>query len=151
MEKAITEFDLKIRFQIYHFIAELCTFPTPQGIASLLSVSKDEVVESFYRLHTHHMIFLEPGGETIRIANPFSAVPTRYKVKAENKEWWANCAWDSLGIAAALNVDVNIEAVYPDTEEMVEFQVWDGSFDGKNHVVYFGLPFRQWYDDLVFT
>lgn len=97
------------------------------------------------------MIFVEPGADTIRMANPFSAIPTRFRVKSGNKEWWANCAWDSLGIAAALKLDVSIEAIYPDHQEVVEFQVSQGIVDGKNHVVHFPLPCRQWYDDLVFT
>lgn len=110
METAITAFDLKIRYQIYRFIAERCRVPTDQEIASLLNVAKDEVRSSFHRLHARHMIFLEPGGDTIRMANPFSAVPTRYKVRSEKKQWWANCAWDAFGIAAAFHTDVDIEA-----------------------------------------
>ena len=68
-----------------------------------------------------------------------------------NREWWANCAWDSLGIAAALEIDAQIESRYPDIEKTVEFQVKQGMVDGKNHVIYFPLPCRQWYDDLIFT
>jgi hypothetical protein len=151
METAITAFDLKIRYQIYRFIAERCRVPTDQEIASLLNVAKDEVRSSFHRLHARHMIFLEPGGDTIRMANPFSAVPTRYKVRSEKKQWWANCAWDAFGIAAALHTDVDIEAAYPDSEERVNLQVNHGVVDGKNQVVYFSLPCSQWYDDLVFT
>jgi len=97
------------------------------------------------------MLYLEPGTSAIRMAFPFSAIPTQFKVKDGQKEWWANCAWDSLGIPAALNRDVEIEAMYPDSSEHVKFQVRNGSVDEKNHVVYFPLPFRQWYDDLIFT
>ena len=70
---------------------------------------------------------------------------------SENKGWWANCAWDSLGIAAALKMDARIEASYPDAQKTVELQVNHGMVEGKNHVIYFPLPCRQWYDDLVFT
>jgi hypothetical protein len=97
------------------------------------------------------MIFLEPGGETIRMANPFSAIPTKFRVKSGPLEWWANCAWDSLGIAAALKIDVKIRASYPDSQESIELQVFHGIVDGKNHVVHFPLPCVKWYDDLVFT
>jgi hypothetical protein len=151
METIITEFDLKIRYQIYRFFADQYRAPSYQEIAVLLNADKEEVRDSFHKLHERHMIFLEYGVDTIRMANPFSAIPTKFKVKSGQKEWWANCAWDSLGIAAALKIDVQIQAYYPDIQGTVELRMENGMVDGKNHVVYFPLPFSQWYDDLVFT
>jgi DNA-binding transcriptional MocR family regulator len=148
---AITEFDLKIRYQIYRFFADRCRAPSHQELADLISAEQDPVRDSFHKLHERHMIFLEPGADTIRMANPFSAIPTKFRVQSGQKQWWANCAWDSLGIAAALNIDVHIKAGYPDNQETVELQVENGRVDGKKHVIYFPLPCRQWYDDLVFT
>ena len=58
---------------------------------------------------------------------------------------------DNLGIAAALNIDVQIDAGYADSPDGVKLQVKNGAVDGKGHVVYFPLPCSQWYDDLVFT
>ncbi len=151
METTLSEFDLKVRYQIYRFFADHCTAPSYQQIASLLSAEKEMARVSFHQLHERHMIFLEPHADTLRMANPFSAIPTRFKVTSGNKQWWANCAWDSLGIAAALKRDVQIKASYPDTQETVELQVEHGRVDGKNHIVYFPLPCREWYDDLIFT
>jgi hypothetical protein len=151
METIITEFDLKIRYQIYRFFADNCRAPSYQEVADLLTAEKEDVRVSFHKLHERHMIFLEPGADTIRMANPFSAIPTMFRVISENKEWWVNCTWDSLGIAAALKIDVHIEASYPDAQETVDLQVNHGMVDGKNHFVYFPLPCRQWYDDLIFT
>ena len=151
METTISEFDLRVRYQIYRFLAENCQAPSYPEIADLLSADKESVRVSFHRLHERHMLFLEPKTDSIRMANPFSAILTRFKVTSGNKQWWANCAWDSLGIAAALQMDVQIHASYPDTQETVDLQVTHGRVDGKNHVVYFPLPCRQWYDDLIFT
>lgn len=86
-------------------------------------------------LHAHHMIFLEPNRDIIRMANPFSAVHTRYKVKIGQKQWWANCAWDTLGIAAALHSDAILSVRYPDNDETVELRVENGAVDGKGNVV----------------
>jgi hypothetical protein len=151
MESTITEFDLKIRFQIYRYFADHCRAPTVQEIAALLRAAESDVRDSFHKLHERHMIFLEPGADTIRMANPFSAIPTGFRVKSGSKTWWANCAWDSLGIPAALQIDAHIEAAYSVTQEIVRLQVKGGMVDGKNHLVYFPLPFRRWYDDLIFT
>jgi hypothetical protein len=151
METILTEFDLKIRYQIYRFFADNCRAPSYQEVAGLLNAEKESVRVSFHKLHERHMIFLEPGAVTIRMANPFSTIPTKFKVISGNKAWWANCAWDSLGIAAALKMDVQIEARYPDNQKTVEFHVNHGAVDGKNHLIHFPLPCSQWYDDLIFT
>lgn len=151
METSITELDLEIRYHIYRFFAENGAAPSYQQLADLLALERENVRTSFHKLHEGHMIFLEPATDSIRMANPFSAVPTPFKVTSGNRQWWANCAWDSLGIAAALNIDVHIEAIYPDSHEAVNLWVHDGIVDGKNHLVYFPLPCRQWYDDLIFT
>ncbi len=151
METIISEFDLRVRYEIYRFFADNCVAPTYQQVANLLNVENENVRVSFHKLHERHMIFLEYNSDSIRMANPFSAIPTGFKVISGNKQWWANCAWDSLGIAAALKIDVQIKASYPDTHEIVDLQVNQGKVNGKNHIVYFPLPCSQWYDDLVFT
>ena len=151
MEMTITEFDLQTRYLIYRFFADNCRAPSCQEAANLLNAENEDIRISFHKLHKNHMIFLQPGADTIRMANPFSAIPTNYKVTSQNKEWYANCAWDSIGIAAALNIDVQIHAVYPDNQEKVELAVHHGLVEGKNHMVYFPLPCSQWYDDLIFT
>jgi hypothetical protein len=145
MEPAITGFDLSVRYQIYRFFAEHSHAPSYQELAASLSEEEEDVRASFHKLHARHMIFLEPGTDSIRMANPFSAVPTKFNVRSGGKEWWANCAWDAFGIAAALRIDVQIEAGYPDSTEIIELQVIQGMVDGKNHLVHFPIPFRQWY------
>ena len=151
MNSTITAFDLRIRYQIYLFLAEHCRMPSFQELASLLHLRVEAVSHSFHELHRAHLIFLEPGSDAVRMAFPFSGVPTKFKVRSGVKEWWANCAWDSLGIPAALHVDAEIEAAYPDHPAPIKLVVKNGKVDGKNHLVYFPLPCRQWYDDLVFT
>ncbi len=151
MGTIISEFDLQVRYQIYHFFVNHCVAPSYQQIANSLNAENENVRVSFHKLHERHMIFLERNSDSIRMANPFSAIPTKFKVISGNKQWWANCAWDSLGIAAALKIDVQIKASYPDTQETVDLQVNDGIVDGKKHIVYFPLPCSQWYDDLIFT
>jgi hypothetical protein len=133
METSITEFDLTIRHQLYQFFAENGRAPAYSELAAKLHIEEESVRISFHKLHERHMIFLEPGTDTVRMANPFSAIPTPFKVKSGVQTWWANCAWDSLGIAAALNTDVTIEAHYPEAQEAVELQVKHGKVDGKKH------------------
>jgi hypothetical protein len=97
------------------------------------------------------------------MAWPFSAISTDFKVHANGKTYFANCAWDMLGIPAALHSDAVIEAVCTESNEIVQLEVKDGIIyalggvpaaedgDGSNLLIHFPLPFARWYDDLVFT
>jgi hypothetical protein len=84
------------------------------------------------------------------MANPFSAIATNYQVYANGQSYWANCAWDALGIPAALQSDARIEAG-TGAGKQIALSVADGRVEGPSAVVHFPLPFRRWYDDLVLT
>ena len=59
------------------------------------------------------------------MANPFSAIPTAYRVHAAGRSWFANCAWDAFGICAALHTDGRIETNCPECGETIECDVRD--------------------------
>lgn len=151
MEAEQSDFNLQVRFNVLQFFAREGRVPAYQEIARLINHPPEAVRLAFHHLHNRHLLFLEADTDMIRMAHPFSAVPTAYRVRSGSKAWWANCAWDALGIPAALGIDAEIIARYPDSGETVQFQVQDGKFDGRDHVVYFAVPFRQWYEDLVYT
>ncbi|GAB4423354.1 MAG: hypothetical protein Kow0031_01810 [Anaerolineae bacterium] len=143
--------DLGIRHFVYrHFVAEARP-PTVDEIAREFNLARTEAEAAVERLHQHHLLFLEPGTTDIRIANPFSAIPTDYQVRVGPRAYWANCAWDMLGIPAALHTDAVIEAVYTDTREWTTITISSGELQPAAGVVHFPLPVRQWYDDLILT
>jgi hypothetical protein len=95
---------------------------------------------------------LEPDVESIRMLNPFSVVETRHRVEADGRSWWANCAWDALGIPAALHADGRIESACPDCGQQLELEVRDGELvRGAELLVHFLVPARHWWDDIGFT
>ena len=151
MEAQTVPLDLQVRYEIFQFFANQCRAPSCQEIAAILGAPEATVRQSFHTLHDRHLVFLQPGTDAIRIAAPFSGIPTRYRVSAAARTWWANCGWDSVGIAAALHADVHIRAEYPDSPETDDFDIVGGQLDGKGHVVYFALGAKHWYDDLVYT
>ena len=100
---------------------------------------------------------------TIRMANPFSGIPTDFRVHANGKTYFANCAWDMLGIPAVLHCDAIIEAVCTESNDSVQLEIRDGQTYAQAAVpsggvsglsellIHFPLPFARWYDDLLFT
>ena len=76
---------------------------------------------------------------------------TSFKVHANGKTYFANCAWDSLGIPAALHVDAEIEAECAQSGEKIRLTVSSQSVEHDAGLVHFLVPFTNWYDDLPFT
>jgi hypothetical protein len=85
------------------------------------------------------------------MANPFSNVETPFRVYASGKTYFANCAWDSLGIPAALGRDADVVAACAQCGENIRLQVRDGQVLESEVLVHFLVPFQRWYADLVFT
>lgn len=148
----LTEQDWQIRSHLFAFLLANTRPPTYQETAQHFHLSDAEAQQAYRRLDANHRIFLDPGTDLIRMLHPFSAVPTDYQVTTGGRHYWANCAWDALGIPAALHADAQIEAVIPPRREHVVFGVRQGQLVGGDvGVIHFLLPFRQWYDDLVDT
>ena len=85
------------------------------------------------------------------MANPFSAVPTAYRVHAAGRWWYGNCAWDALGICAALGTDGRVETSCPDCGEAISFDVRDRRPDDERLLFHCLVPASRWWDDIVFA
>ncbi|HWL33885.1 MAG TPA: organomercurial lyase [Gaiellaceae bacterium] len=146
------EVDLRIRNHLYgSFVADGRT-RTAAETAAALGLGEEEVADAYRRLHDGHALVLHPGTTEIRMLNPFSAVETPHRVEADGRSWFANCAWDALGIPAALHTDGSVSSACPDCGEPLELELRDGELvHGADLLVHFVVPARQWWDDIAFT
>jgi hypothetical protein len=103
-------FDYEVRRYVYDHVMKEGLPPTIAETASALSTTPDAVEASFRRLADGHILVLQRGTGEILMANPFSAVPTPFRVKAGDGSWYGNCIWDAMGIPAMLKQDAAIEA-----------------------------------------
>ena len=146
------ELDLRIRNEIYSSFVRSGNAPAAGEIAAALGLEHDEVAAALRRLHDAHALVLRPGGTEVRMLNPFSVVETAYRVETGGRSWFANCAWDSLGIPAALHADGRIDAACPDCGDSLALEVRDGALvRGAELLVHFVVPARRWWDDIAFT
>ncbi len=145
------EQDWRIRLYIYERFAATGRPPACAATARRFAISTGEARHAYRRLHQQHALFLEPGTDDVRMANPLSAVPTPYRVHVHGRWLWANCAWDSLGIPAMLHADARIEAAYAGSHELTTYAIENGQLQAESGVVHFPMPFRRWYDDLIHT
>lgn len=139
----MTPFDRKVRARIYELLVGEFRTVDSSVLADATGFDESAIVESLGRLSDEHRIALTPDGK-VRMAHPFSGVPTQYFSRMRDSWWWANCAWDSLAILALLG---DGEAHGPDD---LVWNVEEGRVepDGIVHLV---VPARSFWDDVGFT
>jgi len=147
----VDERDLALRALTYGLFVELGRAPSAAEAAAAGRLSLAEVESGWQRLHDQHALVLNSATAEIRMANPFSAVPTAYRVRADGRWWYANCAWDAFGICAALRVDGRIETSCPDCGEALTVEVRDEQPDDESLLFHCLVPAARWWDDIVFT
>jgi hypothetical protein len=134
----VDESDIELRNRIYREYVESGQPP-----------KADEL--SLRRLHDAHALVLNPATAEIRMLNPFSLVPTAYRVHAGGRWWYANCAWDALGICAALRLDGRVESSCPDCGEPIGLEISAEQPDDPSLLFHCLVPAARWWDDIVFT
>jgi hypothetical protein len=72
-------------------------------------------------------------------------------VLAQGKTYYANCAWDALGIPAALHADAVVQASDGHTGEAITLEVHAGQPAPEPCVIHFAVPAARWWEDIVYT
>lgn len=115
--------------------------PSMAELASAASPFESPVEEILARLHASDVIRLGASG-LIEVAYPFSAVPTRHRVRlAHGGEAYSMCAVDALGIAFMLDTDTVIESSDPVSGNPITITVERGEPIGQpsTAVVFVGV------------
>lgn len=148
-----TDFDREVRLAIARSIKNRGKIPTITSVASDIGRDVAAVDASFARMIDGHVFLPRQGSHEIYAYNPFCVGPTDFFVTAAGRVWFAICAWDALGIPAALGEPGVIEthcadcdeslAVEVDTDGGTELQTWT--------VMQVGVPARDFWKDIYFT
>jgi hypothetical protein len=144
------DLDKRVRQAVYDFTLRRGTPPHSSQVGEALSLNRQEVRDSFARLGAAHVLVLQPEGSEILMANPFSAVPTPFRVEIDGLTAYGNCIWDALGIPAMLKADAAIETSCGDCGTAMRVDVADGKVSGEG-LLHFAVPAREWWNDIVFT
>ena len=142
-----------LRVFVYDVLVESGRPPTSQVIAARFGVSASHARAALRGLRIGKTILPNPETGEIWMAGPFAAAPTAYKVVGRRTTWWANCAWDMLGIPAIVGESVDIEASCTDCGLPAPVRVDADSGPGaaSAEIVHFLVPAHRWYEDIGFT
>jgi hypothetical protein len=149
--RLVEQGDIRLRNATYHQFVELGRAPAVSEVAEAADSSEEAVKVGWRRLHDAHALVLDQETGELLMANPFSGRETQYKVYADDRSWFANCAWDAFGIGAALGVDSTIETVCPDCSHPIGLTVTDGMPDDETSIFHVLVPAARWWDDIAHT
>ena len=128
----MTERELALRREIMAAFAATGAPPEPGDGATLSSLAEQ------------HVVVLDDAGAIV-MAHPFAAPGAATTVESGGRTWWGSCAWDGLGIVAALRLaDATV------TGNGVTLPIDDGEPLG-HAVFHVEVPARRWWDDIAYT
>jgi len=139
-----------IRQLIYIHFVDIGRAPTIEKVSTKFNLSNEQTISFFKQLADDHIIVLEKDLQ-IRMALPFSNIPTRFKVLSGYGSWWANCAWDVFGIPAITGLDSQFTASCLDCGDSINVMIESGKVSGDNGIIHFEVPARSWWDDVIYT
>lgn len=151
LDQPIDSSALEIRRSTYSMFAELGRAPQARDVAARSGLTVAAVESAWRRLHDARALVLDPATGAIRMAHPFSAVPTDHRVHARDRWWYANCAWDAFGICAALHADGRIETACHDCGDRLVVEVRDQQPSDPGLSFHCLVPAAHWWDDIAFT
>jgi hypothetical protein len=143
--------DIRVKVALYRLIAETGRAPLPSEVSSRAGMDVARVLSAYRALRAQKVLWLESDGSTIRMAPPFSGVPTQHRVVVGDVEYYANCAWDALGIVAALHQSGRVLSRCEQSGEPLDLEVGLEGPERSSWLFHCLVPAARWWDDLVFT
>lgn len=125
--------------------------PTVDELARAFGEPVSEAEAALNRLADDHGVVLHPNSTRVWVAHPFSLAPTGFLVRKAEREWWGNCAWCSLGIAALLGGEVRFTTTLGGEDRQVTIKVDDGRLSDDGFVIHFPVPMTNIWDNVVYS
>ena len=145
------ESDLQVKLAVYNHFAETGSRPSPDDVAARVGSDVRHVLDAYARLRAQRLLVIEPDGSSIRMASPFSGVPTQHVVEAGGIWYFANCAWDALGVPAALHKAGTVHSRCEQSGEPLHLNVSLEGPEPSDWLFHCLVPAAKWWNDIVFT
>lgn len=145
------DLETRTKLVIYRHFAGTGERPSLDFVANALGSDRASVRGAFAGLAAKRVLVLESDGQSIRMAPPFAGVPTQHVVIAEGTRYYGNCAWDALGVPAALHRPAEVRSRCEQSGEPLRLSVGMQGPDPSSWVFHCLVPAAKWWDDIVFT
>jgi alkylmercury lyase-like protein len=125
--------------------------PSADELAKTFKVARPRIGEALHALAEYHGVVLHPGSDEIWVAHPFSTAPTNFVVRAGAREWWANCAWCSLGAVELAGGTATITTSLGAVGRQVTIRLEAGRLLDRDYVVHFPIRMVNAWNNVLFT
>ena len=142
---------------LHHFIVQTiidrCYAPTVKELTERFACPVENVEQCMVQLEEAHGVVTHPASSEVWVIHPFALAPTNFIVRSGNREYWGNCAWCSLGVAAliAKDDDVSITTALGAVGEQVSIRINGEELLDTDYVIHFPIPMRRAWENVHYT
>ena len=141
------DFEVQVKLAIYRQFAETGAGPSPGDVATRVGSDAESVLATYDSLCAKRVLVLEDD----RMTSPFSGVPTQHVVESDGTRYHATCAWDALGIPAALRRPGTVLSRCAASREPLRMNVGIDGPGPSDWIFHRLVPAAHWWDDIVYT
>lgn len=146
--------DQRVRLFIFEHFAEHGSPPVVEQLMTWFELGRGEGVDVLRQLADARHIALVKGTARILMAFPFSAIATPFRVLANGRTYFANCAWDAVAFHEMLGADIAIDSFCHHCAAPVSIGMSGGRairVAPAETIVYLALRPTQWWEDIITT
>ena len=143
--------DQLFRHTIFQHFIQHGVAPRAEDFAAQLGQSTEDVQAALKRIEDTHGLVLAPTTHNIWMMHPFSAVPTHHIVHTDERDYWANCGWDLLGVPVVVGSDSISHVNCEHCDDQIEIAIRGDDLVVGDAVVHFTVPARRFWDNVGYT
>ena len=151
MSDALADFTTRTKLRLYEIIATTTRVPLVRELAAELGAPEADVRAALDELRARRLVVIDPGTREIRMAPPFSPVPTPHQGIVDGRTYQALCVWDAFGVVAALGGTGVAVTRSGGTGEELRFPIENWRPRAVDAVFHYAVPAARWWEDIVFT
>ena len=146
-----------VRKYIFEHFEEHATAPVLEQIMQKFGLDRTSAFNVLVELQSARHIALLPGTQRILMAFPFSSIVTPFRVQTagNDKDYFANCAWDAVAIHVALGKEQWIASYCHHCAEDIKVHLRDQMLVAQGShsqpLIYLALPASKWWENIVLT
>ena len=144
-------FDLALRTAVYRHFATTGRSPTLEAMGEAVGVASEHVRDGYRRLYAKRMLVPAADFASIRMAPPFSGIPTQHRATVSGTEYFANCAWDAFGVVAALGGTGDVLSRCEHTLDPLALHLTPAGPPPSGWLFHCVVPAAKWWNEIVFT
>jgi hypothetical protein len=148
--------DQRVRLSIFERFVATGAPPVVEELMGEFGLPRAETIAVLRSLVDARHIALVKGTARVLMAFPLSAIATPFRVDANGKHYFANCAWDAIAFHHMLGTDfpIEIDSFCHHCAQPIHIEMSDGvatAVQPEETIVHLALKPTEWWEDIITT